>query len=131
MLYTQINKNVLVASFSRVAQRKRAGPITQRSVDRNHPLLRKTFSTTISRKCNDNVISSRNQPCSGFLRVMGAPGQGFCQRPVTLVVSAEIDIFASQGGSISEPRASKPRILPLDHLSISGRGGRVVKAMDC
>ena len=24
---------------SRVAQRKRAGPITQRSMDRNHPLL--------------------------------------------------------------------------------------------
>ena len=29
--------------FSRVAQRKRAGPITQRSVDRNHPLLRTHF----------------------------------------------------------------------------------------
>ncbi len=26
--------------YSRVAQRKRAGPITQRSMDRNHPLLR-------------------------------------------------------------------------------------------
>ena len=30
-------------AFSRVAQRKRAGPITQRSVDRNHPLLRTPF----------------------------------------------------------------------------------------
>ena len=29
--------------LSRVAQRKRAGPITQRSVDRNHPLLRTDF----------------------------------------------------------------------------------------
>ena len=29
-------------NLSRVAQRKRAGPITQRSVDRNHPLLHKT-----------------------------------------------------------------------------------------
>ena len=28
---------------SRVAQRKRAGPITQRSMDRNHPLLRQVF----------------------------------------------------------------------------------------
>ena len=27
-------------NISRVAQRKRAGPITQRSMDRNHPLLR-------------------------------------------------------------------------------------------
>ena len=27
--------------YSRVAQRKRAGPITQRSMDRNHPLLQK------------------------------------------------------------------------------------------
>ena len=27
------------ANQSRVAQRKRAGPITQRSMDRNHPLL--------------------------------------------------------------------------------------------
>ncbi len=26
--------------YSRVAQRKRAGPITQRSMDRNHPLLK-------------------------------------------------------------------------------------------
>ena len=30
----------LVQYTSRVAQRKRAGPITQRSMDRNHPLLR-------------------------------------------------------------------------------------------
>ena len=30
-------------SFSRVAQRKRAGPITQRSVDRNYPLLHNIF----------------------------------------------------------------------------------------
>ena len=30
-----------------MAQRKRAGPITQRSVDRNHPLLRKEFSNGI------------------------------------------------------------------------------------
>ena len=29
----------LPPSVSRVAQRKRAGPITQRSMDRNHPLL--------------------------------------------------------------------------------------------
>ena len=30
---------LIVATESRVAQRKRAGPITQRSMDRNHPLL--------------------------------------------------------------------------------------------
>ena len=30
---------LIVAKKSRVAQRKRAGPITQRSMDRNHPLL--------------------------------------------------------------------------------------------
>ena len=35
---------------SRVAQRKRAGPITQRSMDRNHPLL-------LSR-CNRIVVST-------------------------------------------------------------------------
>ena len=41
-----LNKNIikefrrtLAVAFSRVAQRKRAGPITQRSMDRNHPLL--------------------------------------------------------------------------------------------
>ena len=32
--------------YSRVAQRKRAGPITQRSMDRNHPLLKKMFLKT-------------------------------------------------------------------------------------
>ena len=31
---------------NRVAQWKRAGPITQRSVDRNHALLRKMFLST-------------------------------------------------------------------------------------
>lgn len=36
-------------SFSRVAQRKRAGPITQRSVDRNHPLLHTHFDIKIDR----------------------------------------------------------------------------------
>ena len=35
--------------FSRVAQRKRAGPITQRSVDRNHPLLRRHSRLHITR----------------------------------------------------------------------------------
>ena len=46
-LYQHAHKlyhNVLPSDFSRVAQRKRAGPITQRSVDRNHPLLHKTFN---------------------------------------------------------------------------------------
>ena len=38
-VYTQYS-----LALSRVAQRKRAGPITQRSVDRNHPLLRTQFS---------------------------------------------------------------------------------------
>ena len=38
-----LNKIVRIKCFnrSRVAQRKRAGPITQRSMDRNHPLLLK------------------------------------------------------------------------------------------
>ena len=35
-------------NISRVAQRKRAGPITQRSMDRNHPLL-VSFPSTSSR----------------------------------------------------------------------------------
>ena len=34
----------LMTRCSRVAQRKRAGPITQRSMDRNHPLLVGKFS---------------------------------------------------------------------------------------
>ena len=34
--------------FSRVAQWKRAGPITQRSVDRNHSLLLKFFYHALS-----------------------------------------------------------------------------------
>ena len=37
------NSKIGLLVFSRVAQRKRAGPITQRSVDRNHPLLRTHF----------------------------------------------------------------------------------------
>ena len=45
-------------AFSRVAQRKRAGPITQRSVDRNHPLLRTNFSTQFSKAkyCDDQNL---------------------------------------------------------------------------
>src|SRR4029434_1087035 len=42
---------------SRVAQRKRAGPITQRSMDRNHPLLRKPRQLTLQ--------LCRAQECSG------------------------------------------------------------------
>ena len=38
-------------AISRVAQRKRAGPITQRSVDRNHPLLRTNHFCSLPRKC--------------------------------------------------------------------------------
>ena len=37
-------------ALSRVAQRKRAGPITQRSVDRNHPLLHTDFEEAGTRK---------------------------------------------------------------------------------
>lgn len=33
----------IIGTSSRVAQRKRAGPITQRSMDRNHPLLAECF----------------------------------------------------------------------------------------
>ena len=36
---SRIKTAVLARLISRVAQRKRAGPITQRSVDRNHSLL--------------------------------------------------------------------------------------------
>ena len=36
-------------NISRVAQRKRAGPITQRSMDRNHPLLRQAFFSLLKR----------------------------------------------------------------------------------
>lgn len=40
-----INKhNRKVGTWSRVAQRKRAGPITQRSMDRNHPLLGSSYA---------------------------------------------------------------------------------------
>ncbi|KZR97432.1 Uncharacterized protein APZ42_007703, partial [Daphnia magna] len=39
--YESRKKNVIQTTYydSRVAQRKRAGPITQRSVDRNYALL--------------------------------------------------------------------------------------------
>ena len=43
---------VNVIAFSRVAQRKRAGPITQRSVDRNHPLLHISKSIGLSFRTN-------------------------------------------------------------------------------
>ncbi|XP_008580165.1 PREDICTED: uncharacterized protein LOC103598037 [Galeopterus variegatus] len=36
-------KEDVLRAVSRVAQRKRAGPITQRSMDRNHPLLKDVF----------------------------------------------------------------------------------------
>ena len=46
---------------SRVAQRKRAGPITQRSMDRNHPLLsllpRRVFSIEAHTYHNINLLS--------------------------------------------------------------------------
>ena len=40
-------------NISRVAQRKRAGPITQRSMDRNHPLLVSAFSELLENKCEN------------------------------------------------------------------------------
>ena len=58
LLYTPLKSSILLEPFvytlklslrylSRVAQRKRAGPITQRSVDRNHPLLHTNFHLRI------------------------------------------------------------------------------------
>ena len=57
-LYTPLKSLILLELFvyslklslwylSRVAQRKRAGPITQRSVDRNHPLLHTNFELLV------------------------------------------------------------------------------------
>lgn len=44
--YVKCNKGIILNTYHRgkwVAQRKRAGPITQRSMDRNHPLLALVF----------------------------------------------------------------------------------------
>ena len=46
----------LVLEDSRVAQWKRAGPITQRSVDRNHALL-KFYSSNVTNKRQDGRTS--------------------------------------------------------------------------
>ena len=48
------------ADRSRVAQWKRAGPITQRSVDRNHALLGKLFSHTLTHTHTHVPILTRN-----------------------------------------------------------------------
>ena len=45
----------MVQYTSRVAQRKRAGPITQRSMDRNHPLLVSAFSELLENALKINV----------------------------------------------------------------------------
>ena len=73
-------------SFSRVAQRKRAGPITQRSVDRNHPLLHTTLVLIRTRcrvtiKIDTDLISpspvttdssvGRAEDCRWYLAVTG------------------------------------------------------------
>ena len=44
--YSQYRVFTLPYKTSRVAQWKRAGPINQRSVDRNHALLKKMFLST-------------------------------------------------------------------------------------
>ena len=49
----------LPPSVSRVAQRKRAGPITQRSMDRNHPLLGVLIFS--SRKLKQFPLDKRHQ----------------------------------------------------------------------
>ena len=48
-LFLRFDFKIGLRIFSRVAQRKRAGPITQRSVDRNHPLLRTHFRPTMKK----------------------------------------------------------------------------------
>ena len=61
-------------SFSRVAQRKRAGPITQRSVDRNHPLLHTHFDIKIDRDAvflkNGSVRESNPGPLAPEARII-------------------------------------------------------------
>ena len=56
---------VLEMVSSRVAQRKRAGPITQRSVDRNHPLLRHSFTTETEKTKKDNIFPNHSRARPG------------------------------------------------------------------
>ena len=69
LLYTPLKSSILLEPFvyslelslsylSRVAQRKRAGPITQRSVDRNHPLLHTNFHLFIIYSVKNVIWSS-------------------------------------------------------------------------
>ena len=55
-------------SLSRVAQRKRAGPITQRSVDRNHPLLHTHFRTF---SLFQNIAQGRFSSLRSYARLNG------------------------------------------------------------
>ena len=99
-------------TFSRVAQRKRAGPITQRSVDRNHPLLRKTFSKKTANIDPKLSKRARNQP-GGTLRCWKT-GLKWAESLLN-----RSNFLYLRSVSNTEPRASKARILPLDQLDVS------------
>ena len=79
-----------------MAQRKRAGPITQRSVDRNHPLLRTNFSELVE------FVEGRR----GSYQFV----------PIN-------DEFKIPVGPVREsnpgPRAPEARIIPLDQQAIA------------
>ena len=61
LLWAGVRISLLTNSFyfhkSRVAQWKRAGPITQRSVDRNYALLKLLTFWGCSAKCRLNLIN--------------------------------------------------------------------------
>ena len=83
-------KAMVPSTESRVAQRKRAGPITQRSMDRNHPLLMfRAFYQAVSILCQhrhgfkQTCLKRGFTPlccCSGHLKYVGSS----CCRALTL-----------------------------------------------
>ena len=86
----------LPLSLSRVAQRKRAGPITQRSVDRNHPLLHTNFDQMNT--CDKKMVQ---------------------QIYILFIIFSSPDNFLLfKTGPVREsnpgPRAPEARIIPLD-----------------
>ena len=158
-VYTQYSH-----ALSRVAQRKRAGPITQRSVDRNHPLLRTHFSrilrflfftvengacpgvepgTSRTRSANHTTrptghgIHYINKGRKTWVTVMASD---INMIPVTIHETKYMNIvFRLMSIKYLQYQISPWKCkIPWQPIGIlsparanTGRGGRVVKAMDC
>ena len=105
-------------AFSRVAQRKRAGPITQRSVDRNHPLLHTDFELKSTRWNSGWKIRPISQ-CPVKKRL-------HTPRRIKSIVtkrchfSAQIWKTGPVRASNPGPRAPEARIIPLDQQASAG-----------